>query len=152
MRREMLPGCFNSPVDPSWTNLFGNVLILIMNFTFDLMFHPLCRCGWHLDLFVLNLSAQVEVYTLNSQFAVCALRTTKHPAAEPTCRERRRFIDFRERRPSQSGQCLPEIQRGKLGVALHMGSVKCGLSLWEVESEVFGYLAAAEDDCCIDFT
>lgn len=85
---------------------------------------------------------------------LCVLlhRTTNHPAAEPTCRERRRFIDSRERQPSWSVRCLPEIQHGKLGVALHMGSVKCGLSLWEVESEVFGYLAAAEADCCIDFT
>lgn len=33
-----------------------------------------------------------------------------------------------------------------------MRSVKCGLSLSEVESEVFGYLAAAEADGCIDFT
>lgn len=146
----MLPGCFNSPVDPWWTNVFGNVLILIMNFTFDLMFHPLCRCGWHLDLFVLNLSTQVEVNALNSQLLL--QRTTKPPAAEPTCRERRRFIDFPERQPSRSVQCLLGIQRGKLAVALHMGSVKCGLTLWEVESEVFGYLAAAEADCCFDFT
>lgn len=150
MRREMLPGCFKSPVDPSWTNLCGNVLILIMNFTLSLTFHPSCRCGWHLDLFVLNLSALIP-WTA-SWLRVLLHRTTKHPAAEPTCRERRQFIDFCERQPSRSVRCLPEIQRGKLGVALHMGSVKCGLSLWEVESEVFGYLAAAEADCCIDFT
>lgn len=46
---------------------FGNVLILIMNFTLALMFHPLRRCGWHLDLFVPNVSVQVEAKSLNSQ-------------------------------------------------------------------------------------
>lgn len=46
---------------------FGNVLILIMNFMLALVFHPLCRCGWHLDL-----SVQVEVNTLSSHLAVWA--------------------------------------------------------------------------------